>query len=122
VMVQKMRMRPFHMDCPVTKKPICRCAHSKTPLEELERSFNRNQDTKRMRQAAFDIAFDMHLYYEGFENPAQYLREMHRRRETEKERLLNLAKKDHCIGFERFVDGIDADEQAREDAYGQIAN
>ena len=52
----------------------------------------------------------MHLYYEGFENPAQYLREMHRRRETEKERLLSIANKDHCVGFERFVDGVDADE------------
>ena len=52
----------------------------------------------------------MHLYYEGFENPAQYLREMHRRRETEKERLLSITNKDHCVGFERFVDGVDADE------------
>lgn len=64
----------------------------------------------------------MHLYYEGYENPAQYLREMHRKREIEKERLLSLAYKDHCNGFEKFVDGIDADEQAREEAYGQIAN
>jgi hypothetical protein len=35
---------------------------------------------------------------------------MHRRRETEKERLINMGSKDHCAGFEKFVDGVDADE------------
>jgi hypothetical protein len=70
VMLQKLNMKPFHIDCPVTKKAMCWCAHSKTPLEELERSFNRNQNAKRMRQTAIDIAFDMHLYYEGYENPS----------------------------------------------------
>jgi hypothetical protein len=69
-MLQKLNMKPFHIDCPVTKKAMCWCAHSKTPLEELERSFNRNQNAKRMRQTAIDIAFDMHLYYEGYENPS----------------------------------------------------
>jgi len=76
LLLQKQQLKPFHMDCPVTLKPICRCAHSKTPLEELERTLNRN--TKRKCQglqtdpgtesakAAFQIAFDMHLYYSGF--------------------------------------------------------
>ena len=93
VLLGKIDMRPFHMECPVTKKAICRCMHSKTPLEMLERELNRNQIGKRFKTEQtmpYDIAFDMHLYYEGYQNPSEYLNELSRQREHEKERLLNI--------------------------------
>ena len=109
----------------MTGQALCRCDQSKTPLEELERSL-KPFEAKRSRKTAsslyFDIAFDMHLYYEGFENPGEYLQEQQRRREVEKTRLLTVPGKECVATFEKFVDGVDADEQARENEFAQVAH
>ena len=41
VLLKKRMMKPFHLDCPVTKKQLCRCAFSDTPLEELDKKLHR---------------------------------------------------------------------------------
>ena len=65
----------------------------------------------------FDIAFDMHLYYQGYQNPSQFLNEQNRKRQQEKERMINITNKDYLRTFDGFVDGFDADEHARENAF-----
>ena len=125
VLSAKRDLKAFHMECPVTKKLICRCKYSNTPLEQLERQLNRNQDTKRQKtehSLPFDIAYDMHLYYQGYQNPSEFLNEQNRQRQQEKERMLNITNKDYLKPFDGFVDGVDADEHARENAFLDLDN
>lgn len=43
VLLGKRNMAPFHLDCHVTKKQVCRCAFANLPLSELDKVLNRNQ-------------------------------------------------------------------------------
>ena len=54
ILLGKRTMRPFHiMECPKTQKRVCYC--NKAPQS----------------QASQALAYDMHLYYEGYEDSFQ---------------------------------------------------
>lgn len=49
VLLGKRTMRPFHIECPKTQKRVCYC--DKTPQAQTSQA----------------LAYDMHLYYEGYD-------------------------------------------------------
>ena len=75
VLLGKRSMAPFHLNCEVTKKQVCRCAFANLPLSELDKVLYRNtgpgnqQASKRQRLSQVlpeDVAYDMHLYFQGY--------------------------------------------------------
>ena len=42
VLLGKRNMAPFHLNCEVTKKQICRCAFANLPASELDKVLYRN--------------------------------------------------------------------------------
>ena len=110
ILLAKHGMRPFHLDCPVTKKHICRCAHSNTPLEELDKVLHRGQKRQRTTPAVLPqaLAYDMHLYYEGY--PANMLDKLTRKLAHEKERMMQVADKSYVNSFCKFIESEDEEQ------------
>lgn len=114
VLLAKRTMKPFHLDCPVTRKQLCRCAHSKTPLEELEKTLHRGQKRPKQEKSAMstvlpeDLAYDMHLYYEGY--PSSMLQQMSRKLAHEKERMMQMTDKSYVNSFCKFIESEDEGE------------
>ena len=116
VLLGKRAMAPFHLNCTITKKQVCRCALSNLPLQEIDRVLYRGgsgglSGTKKPRpQPAVlpeDIAYDMKLYYEGY--PATLQKHLNRKLTQEKERLMQVADKAYATSFSRFLDSEDED-------------
>ena len=122
VLLGKRQMAPFHLNCAITNKQVCRCAFADLPQAELDRVLYRNggEAGKRQRrdEAATlpqDLAYDMHLYYQGY--PSTLQKHLHRKLTHEKERLLQVADQAHAAGFGRFLDSDEEDDSLGPDLY-----
>lgn len=115
VLLGKRQMVPFHLNCSVTKKQICRCAFANLPQGELNKVLNRNQphaqnkrqktEAQEARTLPEDLAYDMHLYYMGY--PITLQEHLHRKLIHEKERLMHVSDQAHAASFSRFIDSDD---------------
>ena len=109
-------MKPFHLDCKVTNKQLCRCAYSNTPLEELEKTLHRGEKRQRLDKAVEraalpeDLAYDMHLYYEGY--PEGMLQQLTRKLTHEKERMMQTTEKSYINSFSKFIESEDENEMS----------
>ena len=89
-------MRPFHLSCLLTGKRICFC-DQKAPLNNKVN----HQFSKEYRK----VAYDMHLYYNGF--PDETMNRANAKLNFEKERLFNMQNNDYVDTFEKFLDFSD---------------
>jgi hypothetical protein len=66
VLLGKRTMRPFHLECEKSKKRVCYCSGDSGPTSQ-------------------GLAYDMHLYYQGYDADLQS--QMLRKLQLEQERL-----------------------------------
>ena len=76
ILLGKRKMQPFHLNCEITKKQICRCAFANLPAAELDKVLYRNGENKGDKRRKVepvqvgllpeDIAYDMNLYFQGY--------------------------------------------------------
>ena len=79
----------------------------------LDRNQSRSSNAKRQKTndgetrstLPEDLAYDMHLYYQGY--PKTLQQHLHRKLVHEKERLMHVSDQAHAASFSRFIDSDD---------------
>lgn len=97
VLQREREMKPFHLECSVTKKKICFCTQG-TVKEEQRHGFKPSMRTPGYRR----LALDTQLYYEG--QPDGVLERARDKLSFERERLMQLANPNHIDTFEKYVE------------------
>lgn len=95
--LKKRNLRPFHLDCRVSKRRVCYCLIFKDGITK-----------ENMRVQSMMIASDLMNYYDGYELDQQ--ERFRRKLNIEQERLLCIVKADYADTFEKFLDYIDEDQ------------
>ena len=102
---RKRQLRPFHVDCGVTKRRVCYCPST---------GVHEKVQVKRQMQLASDLL----NYYEGYEPdlPERFQRKVSLPRpksvklKVERERFMTTTRPEFADTFEKFLDYIDEDD------------
>ena len=106
-------MRPFHVDCPVTKKRVCFCHKHKSIRSIVNNKGMLSTSYRRM-------AYETQLYYEGF--PDQILERVHEKLKFERQRLIEAKSAAHINTYEKFIEYAEEDDivYGREEPAAQV--
>ncbi|CDW83044.1 histone-lysine n-methyltransferase mll3 [Stylonychia lemnae] len=102
---KKRNLRPFHIECGITKKRLCYCPNSGAVSVS-------NKVQMQMQQL---VAGNLQEYYDGYQ--PDFESKMIQKLRLEKERLMNVQKGDFADTFEKFLDYLDEEDMKDFDSH-----